>query len=173
MPARFRYRIRSHQIIYSLNVNILTHSCDPCVRTRCRKPGGAVSFWKGSEGKVKCSQPFAWQASQQNEPPNPNKNHGGWKTRHSMTYLRSFVTCPPCRRNYFCGACRRDGSILRSKDFANTQTLQPSASTKNRHWSRAGSPESRQASQMSFREYGKLSLHQARTCENIAHAHAK
>ena len=101
------------------------------------------------------------------------KTTARWKIRHIMTYLRSFVTCPPCRRNYFCGACRMDGSILRSKDFANTQTLQPSASTKNRHWSRAGSPESRQASQMSFREYGKLSLHQARTCENIAHAHAK
>ena len=71
----------------------------------------------------------------------------------NMTCLSAFCYLPALQTKLFFvhGARRRDGSLLRSKDFANTQALQPSARTKSRHSPRAGSPESRQASQMSFR----------------------
>ena len=70
-----------------------------------------------------------------------------------MTYLISFCYLPALQTKLFLWCMLQGWKPSPIERFCKyvTQALQPSASTKSRHSPRAGSPESRQASQMSFR----------------------
>ena len=120
---------------------------------------------------MKCSQPFA--TPQQNEPPNPNKNHGALKNTTQYD-LPERLLLPARLADEIIFAVHVAGM----EAFSDRKILQIP-----RHCSPA------QALKVAIRpaqdhlranNHRKLvfvanmtKLHQARTCENIAHAHAK
>ena len=82
--------------------------CGNTVQEAWRRP--LISFWPGSEGKVRCTHNHS-QALQQHEAPNSNKNHSALENTTQCGLPGRLLLPARLADEIMGGVCRRDGGL--------------------------------------------------------------